>query len=77
MRGWSEREVADILGHVDERMIRQVYRRTPLRLRSGVKIPWDRESTARLLGGQPWTGRAKVLSFKPRALAPKLQDEGA
>jgi hypothetical protein len=77
VRGWSEREVADILGHVDERMVREVYRRVPLRLRSPVKIPWNRESTARLLGGQPWTGRAKLLSFKSAPTARRSQDEGA
>jgi hypothetical protein len=66
IRGWSERECADVLGHVDEHMIRTVYRRVPLRLRSPAKIPWDRASSRRLLGGTPWTFRAKVLELGPR-----------
>ena len=66
IRGWSERECADVLGHVDEHMIRTVYRRVPLRNRSPKKIPWDLESSRRMLGGTPWTFRAKVLELGPR-----------
>jgi hypothetical protein len=66
IRGWSERECADVLGHVDEHMIRTVYRRVPLRNRSPKKIPWDRESSRRMLGGTPWTARAQVLELGPR-----------
>lgn len=77
LRGWSEREVADLLGHVDDRMVREVYRRVPLRLRSPVKIPWNRESTARLLGGRPWTGRAKVAPIRPDVVASLVQKERA
>lgn len=66
IRGWSERECADVLGHVDEHMIRTVYRRVPLRLRAPSKIPWDLASSRRLLGGTPWTFRAKVLELGPR-----------
>jgi integrase len=73
LRGWSEREVADILGHVDERMIRAVYRRVPIRHRSPVKIPWDLASARKLLGGTVWTSRAKVIPLRPVALAPDVQ----
>jgi hypothetical protein len=66
IRGWSERECADVLGHVDEHMIRTVYRRVPLRNRSPHKIPWDLSSSRRMLGGTPWTVRAKVLELGPR-----------
>ena len=66
IRGWSERECADVLGHVDEHMIRTVYRRVPLRLRAPSKIPWDLASSRRLLGGTPWTFRAKVLELGTR-----------
>lgn len=66
IRGWSERECADVLGHVDEHMIRTIYRRVPLRLRAPAKIPWDLASSRRLLGGTPWTVRAKVLELGPR-----------
>jgi integrase len=66
IRGWSERECADVLGHVDEQMIRTVYRRVPLRLRSPSKIPWDLASSRKLLGGTPWTFRAPVLELHPR-----------
>lgn len=63
IRGWSERECADVLGHVDEHMVRTVYRRVPLRNRSAKKIPWDLESSRRHLGGVPWTFRAAVLEL--------------
>jgi hypothetical protein len=66
IRGWSERECADVLGHVDEHMIRTVYRRVPLRQRSPQKIPWDLASSRRMLGGTPWTARARVLELGPR-----------
>lgn len=66
IRGWSERECADVLGHVDEHMIRTVYRRVPLRNRSPHRIPWDLASSRRMLGGTPWTFRAQVLELGPR-----------
>jgi integrase len=77
LRGWPEHEVADYLGHVDKRMIQEVYGRVVDRDVSRERIPWNRESTARVLSGRHVTGRAKVVPFRPLALAPDSQDEGA
>lgn len=77
LRGWPEHEVADYLGHVDKRMVQEVYGRVVDRLCSPVKIPWTCESAAHIGAGRPVTGRARVLSFKPVALAPDSQDEGS
>ena len=40
-RGWSERECAEYLGHVDQRMVREVYVRFPVRERPQIRVPWD------------------------------------
>jgi len=77
IRGWSVQEIAHLLGHVDDRMVRAVYGRVPPRHRSPVKIPWSAESSRRVLGGAAWTSRAKVVPLHSVPLAGKLQDEGA
>lgn len=63
LRGWSERDVAEVLGHVDQRMVREVYARVPVRLRSPTKIPWDIRSTREVLGGPTATGRVIRAEF--------------
>jgi integrase len=45
LRGWNERDVSEILGHVDQRMIREVYLRVPVEMRSPVKVDWTVESS--------------------------------
>lgn len=64
LRGWSEADVAEVMGHVDTSMIRSVYSRIPVRFRSPTKIPWDLESSRRLLGGP--TSTAPILNFRKR-----------
>jgi len=45
IRGWRTHEIAALLGHVDETMIREVYRRcTQLSLISPVRVPWTLRS---------------------------------
>jgi integrase len=67
--GWSERDVADILGHVDQRMIREVYRHLSVTaVRSPVRVPWTYENVTSM----PWRSRPRsagqVLPFeRPRA----------
>jgi hypothetical protein len=60
--GWSERDMSEILGHVDQQMIRTVYLRVPTRMRSPVKVPWTIDNVARM----PWRTdkpKAAVLQF--------------
>jgi integrase len=60
IRGWSTSQIADLLGHRDERMIREIYRQcSELHLVSPVRVPWTVSSGP---GGRP-TERAKVLRF--------------
>ncbi|MDD5367317.1 MAG: hypothetical protein PHR30_18440 [Gallionellaceae bacterium] len=40
LRGWSERDCAEYLGHADHTMIRTVYLRVPVMTRSPVMVPW-------------------------------------
>jgi hypothetical protein len=77
LRGHDVAWVAKILGHVDQRMIDTVYRRVVQRQRSDRPVPWDRDSTARILRGAPATARAKVVPFRGLELARDSQDEGA
>jgi hypothetical protein len=69
--------VAKIVGHVDTRMIETVYRRVVDRMRAREEIPWDRESTARVLSGRLVTSRAKVAQLRPVPLARGSQGEGS
>lgn len=62
--GWNERDMSEILGHVDQKMIRTVYLRVPTRMRSPAKVPWTIDNVARM----PWRidkPRAVILPFKP------------
>jgi hypothetical protein len=60
VRGWSTHEIATVLGHVDDRMIRDVYRRCcELGIISPVRVPW---SVASGPHGGP-SRMAPVLSF--------------
>jgi integrase len=63
--GWSERDVSEYLGHVDQTMIRAVYARVPVDLRSSEKLEWTNANLARFRGGI--TATAKVLRFGPHA----------
>lgn len=48
---WTEREIAEYLGHVDQRMIREVYRHLSVqRFRSPVRVPWTYDNVTRM----PW-----------------------
>lgn len=60
LRGYTVREVADRMGHVDERMLTEIYVRTP---RGGgrVKSRWDRTLA---VGGLP-SGLAQILQLHP------------
>lgn len=62
--GWSERDVAEYLGHVDQTMIRAVYARVPVELRSPVKLPWTNANMALVTGRL--TARAEKFDFGPR-----------
>jgi integrase len=75
IRGWPLERVAKIVGHVDTRMIETVYRRVVDRMRSLEQVPWDRESTARVLQGRLFTSRAKVSQLRPVPLAPDVQKD--
>lgn len=57
--GWDEREVSEVLGHVDQRMIREVYLRVPVSLRSSAKLDWTNANMKRVTGGH--TARAQLL----------------
>jgi len=61
IRGWRTHEIAAIVGHVDETMIREVYRRcSQLGIVSPVRVPWTLQSGPH---GKP-SGIAPVLEFK-------------
>jgi hypothetical protein len=63
VRGWSAHEIATVLGHVDETMVREVYRRcSELGIISPVRVPWT-------VASGPHGG--------PSALAPVLKFERA
>lgn len=64
LRGWSEKDAADYLGHADTTMIHQVYRVTPEKTRSSRKIPWDPAATKAELGYE-YSRRASVLPVRP------------
>lgn len=59
--GWPEDEVAEYLGHVDRRMLNEVYRRLPKQKRSPKRLDWTNENMKQAFGGL--TARARVLSF--------------
>jgi integrase len=60
IRGWRTHEIAAILGHVDETMIREVYRRcSQLSLISPVRVPWGLATGPR---GRP-TETGRILAF--------------
>jgi|WetSurMetagenome_2_1015567.scaffolds.fasta_scaffold03424_2 hypothetical protein len=60
VRGWRTHEIAEILGHVDERMIQNVYRRcSMLGLISASRVPWTLRSGPR---GEP-TRTGDVVRF--------------
>lgn len=62
VRGWSAESIAEILGHVDRKMVDAVYRRADeLRLISATRAPWAIGSAP---GGQARTSSAKVLDFR-------------
>jgi len=81
--GWSEADCSEYLGHVDQRMIREVYRRIPIDMRSPVKLEWTIANVAKVTGGI--TARAHVFTFEKRPAGshrgvPRLHsipDEGA
>jgi hypothetical protein len=61
IRGWRTHEIAALVGHVDEQMIRQVYRRcTELGIVSPVRVAWTCSSGPH---GRP-SATAPVLEFK-------------
>jgi hypothetical protein len=61
VRGWSTHEIATVLGHVDEKMVREVYRRcSQLGIISPVRVPWTCSSGPH---GRP-SAIAPVLAFK-------------
>lgn len=60
IRGWRTHEIAAIVGHVDETMIRTIYRRcSQLALISPVRVPWAIGTGPR---GEP-TRHGKVIRF--------------
>jgi hypothetical protein len=60
VRGWSSAEIAAVLGHVDTRMVDEIYRRCDeLGLVSPVRVPWTCSSGP---GGGP-TRTGSVLKF--------------
>jgi integrase len=63
--GWSERDVAEYLGHVDQQMIRAVYARVPIDQRAPEKQEWTGAAMKRWLGGI--TDMGKVIRFGPHA----------
>jgi integrase len=76
IRGHTYQEVAHVLGHRSTAMLENVYAQIPPRFRSPVKVPWNRESTARLLRGESATAPARVLRIEPRARARRLHTVG-
>lgn len=60
VRGWRTHEIAELLGHVDDRMIQEVYRRCSMvGLISPVRVPWTVSSGPR---GEP-TRTGDVVAF--------------
>jgi integrase len=60
LRGWNERDVSEVLGHVDQRMIREVYLRVPTEVRAPVKLDWTVQSST-----HPW-----LAMRRPRGVVP-------
>jgi hypothetical protein len=61
VRGWSAHEIATVLGHVDDKMIQEVYRRcSQLGIISPVRVPWTVASGPH---GGP-SRMAPVLTFR-------------
>lgn len=61
IRGWPAEEIAEVLGHVDRKMVDEVYRRCDqLGVISPVRLPWKIGTAPK---GQPRTGSATVLAF--------------
>jgi len=71
LRNWSERDCAEYLGHVDQRMIREVYARWPLGpLVAPVRRMWNVQSSVELWhrragtdATQITTGTAQIIRF--------------
>lgn len=62
IRGWSAEQIAEILGHVDRKMVDTVYRRADqLGLISPVRLPWTIGTAPR---GAERTSTATVLAFR-------------
>lgn len=62
IRGWSAENIAEILGHVDRKMVDAVYRRADqLGMISDVRVPWRIGSAP---GGRARTDSAKILDFR-------------
>lgn len=62
IRGWQAEQIAAILGHVDRKMVEEVYRRCDqLGLISPVRLPWTIGTAPK---GADRTGRATVLAFR-------------
>jgi integrase len=62
LRGWSAEQIAELLGHVDRKMVDTVYRRCDqLALISAERLPW-RVGTAPRSAAR--TSRARVLPFR-------------
>jgi integrase len=66
LRGWSEQQCADYLGHVDANMVHEVYLTVPPGWPSPIKIAWDRKSFE-AFKGKRWTSRAEILPFEASA----------
>ncbi len=75
LRGWSEKDCADYLGHVDANMIHGVYLTVPPGWPSEKKLSWDLESTRALIG-KHWTSSAEVLPFERGSVATTIQRGG-
>jgi len=62
VRGWPAELIAEILGHIDRKMVSEVYRRCDqLGLISPVRLPWKIGTAPK---GQSRTGRAKVIELR-------------
>jgi hypothetical protein len=74
MLGWSERDCSEYLGHVDQRMIREVYLRVAIDQRSPIKVPWTIENSR-----FPWLQARKprrVIPFAKPQLSADVEGKG-
>jgi integrase len=67
LMGWPERDISEVLGHVDQRMIREVYVRIPVEERSPEKVPWTLTASA-----LPWLGMRRPRKILPFERQPSL-----